>query len=90
MLKIFRCLRQQQNISEPPYKNKLVLCVQDEESSIQEQISAPGFFSGAFAIGEGRNNPATIIVKIMKSTLMVLFKVTSLNRDQSKSLKGNL
>lgn len=38
---------------------------------------------------EGRNNPATIIVKIMKSVLMVLFKVSSLNGGQSKSLKGN-
>lgn len=90
MLKIFRCLRQQQNISEPPYKDKLVLCMQDEAASIQEQASAPGFFSGAFAIGEGKNNPATIIVKIMKSTLMDLFKATSLNRGQSKSLKDNL
>lgn len=47
--------------------------MQDEAASIQEQASAPGFFSGAFAIGEGKNNPATIIVKIMKSTLMDLF-----------------
>lgn len=60
--------------------------MQDEETSVQELTSAPG----AFAIGEGGNNPATIIVKIMGSTLMVLFEVISLNRGQSKSLKGNL
>lgn len=43
-LKIFRCLRREQNISEPPYKNKLVLCVQDER--VQKQISASGFLEG--------------------------------------------